>query len=86
MAGVADQRHVDAAQSALQVASAVPGLETVLRVGRGEDDGALTRVEKLLEARTEGLDLGGTDEGPGSREEDQCDSVAGVGISTQRDL
>lgn len=80
MVAIADERDVYTTQAALGLGCAIPGLEAVLGVGGGEDDGAGARVEELLQASRKGADLGRTDEGPGFGEEDQNEPVVGLGV------
>lgn len=86
MVAVGDERNVDAAQPALVLRRRVPGLETVLAIRRGEDDGATASVQELFEAMREGLDLSRADEGPGFGEEDQDEPVIRFGVGGEADV
>ena len=86
MVAIADERNVDAAQAALELADRVPRFEAVLAVGRGEGDGAGARVEEFLEASGEGFDFGGADEGEGFGEEDEDEPVVGFGVAAEGDF
>lgn len=82
---VADQRDVDAAETAVLAGNGAPGEQAVLGVGRGESDGDATLVE-LLDGIAEGDDLSGADEGPRHGNEGKDEPLALGGVVGEADL
>ena len=80
---VANQRDMDASETAFHIRSGVPGSQAELGVGASESHGTGAAVKEFLKAVTEGADFRGTDEGPCFREKDQDEPVVGLGVSGQ---